>query len=219
MNNTFEKNSAIKAVLYFMESGDYIFKWKEDGRISHKCLAAPDVSAAFSKSEIDSGFIPSGVIRHGYGTNGPWAVLEIEPAREEITLINPGGNPETISVMFPRLMMVGAGKDYYLVALTDPFIVPEAKAFRAPFTNVHPDHRICWGLNNPPVAEVSNMKKAWRLFIESGFNADLAAGKSRQFDNDIRKAWKKYSKKPAWPITDLMPARETVGSIIKDILR
>ncbi len=214
----FDKTDFIHAGLYFLASGDYLFRWKDNGRVNQKCLTAPDVSAAFTKTEIDSGWVPAGIMRHGYGDRGPWAVLAIPPAREEITLLKPGGESETLSVMFPHLVMVGIDKVYYLVAMDGAF-APNNKACMAPFTNIHPDHKICWGTNVPPAAGVQSMMKAWRMFIELPFNGDLASGKSMRHDRDIRTAWGKFSRKHQWPVTDLVPTRQTVDAIIQNILR
>lgn len=213
----FENSPIISAALYFMASGDYLFRWKDGTRINQKCLAAPDVTAAFSGTEVDSGWMPAGILRHGYGARGPWAALEIPPTRQQITMIQPDGKEKMISVVFPRLLMIGLDKTYYLTALDSPF-KPNGKVYMAPFTNIYSDHRICWGSNMPMTAGAETMQKAWRLFIELPFNGDLANGKSVAHTHDIRTAWRKYSKAEEWPVNDLVVLRVTADQLIRNII-
>jgi hypothetical protein len=71
-------------------------------------------------------------------------------------------------------------------ALRDEF-APQAPLYHAPMPNVYPFGDICFGSNTPPVLnDPFAIVAAWKLFIESPFNADLASGKSRSYPDDVR---------------------------------
>lgn len=217
--DAFNKSDHIQAALYFMESGDYLFRWRQDKVIQQKTVTSPDVAAAFTQSEVDSGWLPSGILRHGHAAGGAWAILEIPPARREVTILNPGNSIKTLSIVFPRLIMLGMEKTYWLFAVNDLPDPGSRIAYHAPFANVYGDHHICWGNNIPPEAGISTMQNAWKMFIETPFNSDLATDKSKHYPANILVAWERYQEELRYPMTDLVLLQTPINEVVNRILR
>jgi hypothetical protein len=170
------------ASLFFLASGHYLFRYLEDGREASKFVTSVDVAAAFSMKEIDSGWMPSGMVRCGSNANGPWFVYSVPGQKVKISL----DNNVTITVPAPRLVLVGSGSVYWLAATTTAHFDADGFAYHAPFPNVYQDGKICWGTNTPPEAIPENVRKVWDLFWEAPFNADLAGKKSKAHSKDVR---------------------------------
>lgn len=239
-DDIFHSNS-VRGALYFLNSGDYLFRWREEatygsiiGRIRTKCLAAPDVNAAFSHNEIDSGWMPAGIRRYGYGPVGRWCVFSIPAGRVGITLLNPPitlsrestqsasslqeGGEKWLEICTPELVLLGMGKKYFLFAINGPFS-PDQPVYHAPFPNVYDHGEICFGENHTPEIEPGNMDAAWRLFIDTPFNADLVNGKSVSGKDDVRTSLMRFARRRSYPVTDLIPYHNTIGEMIEYLIR
>jgi PRTRC genetic system protein B len=215
----------IEAAVFFMQD-QLMFCQREQGDIL-KPLALKTLRAALSTGGVDSGWLPPAVIRCGESTQGPWAALWTNPASHRLTLVNEqlqkeGQKHLRISAPLPGLVLCGHGRRYALFATEGAEFNPQARALHAPLPNVHPDGMICWGSNHAPTASPGQVPSAWRLFIDSPFNADLSRGKSQACADDVRQQLVALSQRCAtdYPLDDLMPhAQATITDCVRSFLR
>jgi PRTRC genetic system protein B len=184
-----------------------------------KFVTVRDVQAAFGGSDVDTGWIGSGVIRCGYCAQGDWFVYAAPKQKLSIRVAISNGTQKKLSVPIPVTVMIGVGMQYFLWAVPYNFS-PDSGLCHAPFPNIHGDGTICWGQNTPPKAHHRHAEAAWRLFFESQFNGDLANGKSVKFENDIRRmlAYVARKKLDEYPDTDLVRANHSLRSILQDLV-
>lgn len=204
-----------EAALYFLPQGHYLFRWWEQSGLSGaKFVTSDDLQAAFTNSERDTGWLAPGIVRAGYGKNGEWFVLFTPPQKITLHLLEIG----TLTIPAPALVLVGAGRSYYLWALAEPFS-PQARAFDAPFPNVHVGGQICWGNNTPPLASPATAQAAWKLFFESPFNNHLAQGKTRRHAEDVRQLLLRLNGKHKFPTRELASSSGTLASSIERLFK
>lgn len=203
-------NFHIKAALYFTDQGQYIFKFKKDEQSITKSLRAQEVSSAFTLETTDSGWITPGVQRCGFNSLGEWFVYFAKPCKVSIQI----GREERITVPIPATVLVGAKGKFYLFALEESEFNPKGKVYAAPFPNVYPDGRICWGKNPFPKINQEKAQDVWNLFFSAPFNGDLASDKSKTFPKDIRQQLKKLSGKSTYPVTTMKVIYETIDKRI-----
>lgn len=203
------------AALYFLPQGHYLFRWRDESGFSgSKFVTSDDLQAAFANSERDTGWLAPGIVRSGYGKNGDWFALHALPQKITIHLLEVG----TLTIPVPALVLVGAGRSYYLWALAEAFS-PQARVFDAPFPNVHGGGQVCWGNNTPPLAGPSTAQAAWKLFFESPFNSHLVQGKTRRHADDVRKLLVNLDGKNKFPLRELAAERGTLTSNIERLLK
>jgi len=196
-----------EAALLFVEGQLYFQSKKDGGQTSVKAIAHSDVRAAFSRVEMDSGWLPISVRRFGENRNGPWFVSFQEP---EMHKLNLGPAFGEIEVALPPMLFAGFGSEHYVWALANRRCDLKSPLYYAPLPNVHGDGKICWGQNEPPVVSPSNVEKSWRFFLSAEFNGDLRGGKSHTHD-DIRQQLIACTGSRRYPIKDLVKAREQLG--------
>ncbi len=112
-----------------------------------------------------------------------------------------------ITVPLPGLVFAGVHTTYYVWALQEDGFVSSASLFRAPLPNVSSDGHICFGSNHAPGVTWQTIDVAWRLFIDSPFNADMVGGKSVSFAQDVRHQLLTLAaaKATIYPVDDLRP--------------
>jgi hypothetical protein len=198
---------AFEAALYFLE-GHYLFKYPGPDKLTSKFISHADVVSAFSKEQVDTGWLPTGILRTGHGRKGSWFVYAAPP--QAITHNFPGNQ---LTLPIPATVLVGVGKTYCLWALKGA-VTPGSRLFNAPFPNVHGDGRICWGSNPVREAEPGIAPAAWGLFFSSPFNRDLVQGKSKSFPEDIAEQLTNLAATGArkYPLSDLVPYHDSRGS-------
>lgn len=226
---------AVQAELLFLE-GQLVYHWRdpeEKGGGEHfKFVSLQQASRAFQQQSVDTGWLPSGLVRWGSTTAGSWLVKFIPPGYHTLTLTTLDEahfkelgevkkNLVQIRVPLPAMIFAGTGDKYYVWALKGKLPDPEGKLYHAPLPNLYSDGKVCFGQNNPPPVSWETLDKTWKLFIEDApFNADLSGGKSVEFATDIRKQLiavsklaEKASKKVGagggggieYPVADLVP--------------
>ena len=207
-----DKFSAV-ASLHFLYSGHYLFRYQEDGREASKFVTSPDVAAAFSMKEIDSGWLPAGMVRWGVNAGGPWFVYSTPGQKVKLSL----DDDITLTVPAPRLVLVGSGTLYWLAATTTQHFEADAFAYLAPYPNVYQDGKICWGTNSPPEATPENVRKVWDLFWTAPFNADLAGKKSKAHSKDVRDQLRALAEKPvrSYPKSDLISMNISIEFLVE----
>lgn len=211
MNDLFS-NSMVTAAVYFTNQGHYIFKHKKnDGQVVSKNLRATEVSSAFTLETMDSGWITTGIQRTGFNTQGSWFVFFMPPCRNELKLDK---TDTYYSVPIPGTLLIGAKKTLYLFAMDGQEFDPKGKVYTAPFPNIYPDGKICWGKNRTPAVEASKALEVWKLFFLSPFNGDLASGKSKKYPQDVREQLKALAGKRTYPTRTMKVCFTSVEELI-----
>ena len=206
-----------RAALYFMD-GQYLFRYQDKaGGLVSKYVKADDLVAAFTLQESDSGWLPAGVVRSGTCKSGSWYVYSAPAQRVEIT-IDPD---EKLSIPIPRTVLLGTEKGHYLWAIKSKYFDPDEDAYHAPFPNINPNGKICWGNSKPRKLTAQYARETWDLFFASLFNADLTTDKSKKNDHDVSEVLREVSKSglKKYPESDLVPAGGSIGQVVDRTLR
>lgn len=201
-----------KGELIFLD-GQYLFHYRDGQQDHYKLVSAAAVRQAFNYEPIESGWIPPGVVRWGIAAAGTWVVKFVPPGKHELCF-----DPDHLmKVALPGLFFLGVERTYYLWAQPETAFSPSAAACRAPLPNVHPDGTICFGNNTPPAASCQTIDQAWKLFIQSPFNRDLASGKSKRHPNDVCKQLQSLAKRclKEYPMKDLNHCGMSVAKTIE----
>ena len=196
-----------EAALYFVQGGQFLFRWRENGSgFRSKFVSPTDVKAALAKIETDSGWIPDGIQRVGESAKGPWFVLSIPAQKYSLNIVWSQAKIETIFIPLPHFIYVGIGNDYHIWAIKEKAFSPQAQLFHAPLPNVGSGGAICWGGNNPGPAEAHIARRSFDRFIFSPFNNHSVSGKSKKEPDDIRKYLQGLTiSKRKYPAGDLIP--------------
>ena len=212
----------VEAELYFLPAGHFLFRANTGNGVQSKFVTIQDVSAAFTGAELDTGWLPPGLVRAGYCKHGAYAVYAVPPQVVSIALAQDGTNDlQTLTLPIPSTLMVGIETAYYLAALAGAEFSPEAALFHPPFPNVHADGKICWGGNAPKRAKPDYMPEAWRLFFGTPFNNHLVEGKSREHNADIRLrllALAEGKPRARYPLKDLVGRNKSAKAWVKELL-
>lgn len=199
----------VQGILYFGD-GDYIFRYPSSNGWMAKCVTSLDVSAAFSAKELDTGWLPAGVVRTGSNAHGPWYVYSTPPQRVDIVI----GDEAALTIPIPRVVMAATLSGYYLWALETMHFEPNASAYQAPFPNVSGDGKVCWGLNAAPAVEPQKARAAWEMFFSTPFNQDLSNGKSRSQNNNVTVLLRQLAGKRSYPVKDLQPFGSSISALV-----
>lgn len=92
----------------FAANGTYIYKRKVSGfplAFEYKCLSPETLQRAFHVGRIDTGWLPTNIVRCGSNTAGEWAVLFVPPTQQTLELQDTG----KVQVSLPGMVMVGVG--------------------------------------------------------------------------------------------------------------
>jgi hypothetical protein len=211
---------AIRAALYFIEGGHYLFRTFEgrgrsDADVS-KFVRSTDVAAAFVGQELDTGWLPAGLVRMGYAACGPWFVYSA-PGQKVTTWL---GENERVEIPIPRTVLMGAGSNYYLFAQRGKHVDVNGALYHAPFPNVYPSGRICWGRNTPGEALAENARRVWDMFFEAPFNGDLCGGKCVSQGSDVRELLRSWKDKNKFPEDELIGGeRRKLGEAADRLIR
>lgn len=203
--------------------------YREQDHWLTKCVSPAAVRSAFSQELLDTGWLPPSVRRWGMTPRGDWLVLFVPPAHHQLRLqrTERGGEASELDHRFmeltlplPALVFMGFGASYYIWAIQEMELHPNAMTYHAPLPNIDGDGRICLGANNYPTASCEKIGEAWRLFLESPFNDHHADRKSQRYPNDIRSRWMNLKRQArcAYPLNDLVPRHRTVEQAVKQVL-
>jgi hypothetical protein len=193
----------------FILEGQYAVK---QGTVT-KFISSAAVRQAFSQIPLDSGYLPENTLRWGSNSQGDWLVLLKGAQNYSLSLIS---EKETLryNIPFPSLILAGQNNRYYLWALAEPSFTRNAIACHAPFPNIGQSGQICFGNNSLPRCDAHHIEQVWQLFLESPFNGDSVQGKSRQFEDDIRKQLTVLADHPLYPVEDLVPITSGNGNAL-----
>ena len=131
---------------------------------------------------------------------------------------------KSLHLALPGLVFGGVGNTYYVWAVKggdfyegasgqgSGQINPNARLYHAPLPNLYGDGHICFGNNAAPILKGGKeLEAAWQLFLDSPFNGDLVAGKSKQHPRDVRAKLfdlvsRQQGRRPIkYPAPDLVP--------------
>ena len=190
-----------QVALYYKDGGgDHAFK--------HVSVAA--LKRAFAEQSVDSGWLSPNVMRWGIDTTGEWWI-RLTPAGRHILEL---ANGDRFVTPLPAMVMFAHGGNYRVLAIKDEFS-PTAALYHAPLPNCYSDGSVCWGgSNTKPEMLLANADEAWRLFISSPFNGDLADRKSHRHNNNVVLMLSDVAESGAtlYPLDDLIPLG--VGSMV-----
>jgi hypothetical protein len=217
-----------EAGLLFVCGGEHPLFVQREGphRIVYKFVSVADVARAFAWEDADTGWLPRGLCRWGRTRRGNFAVWHVPPATYSLQLHRlpeavAAQGIKTVTVPLLGLVLIGSRRSYRVFALRDEF-APQAPLFHAPLPNVYPSGEICFGANTPPALEQPfAIAAAWKLFLESPFNADLVSGKSRSYSNDVRLLLLRLNGRCRFPPGELVPAgypSRTVEDALKNVV-
>ena len=210
-------NGKAQAAIYFTNDGQYVFKHVQEGMMKTKFVSARDAAAAFTGHDADSGWLPDGIVRVGYGKNGEWFVYVQPPQQVSIRIARKTGY-WSLKIPIPGTLLVGAGNAYYLFCYESDQFHPNMRLITAPFPNVHENGAICFGSNNIPDGNPQNAPVVWKLFFEAPFNGDLVGGKCSGYPDDVRKLLRKLNGADTFPVDELLVAKRHAGQEIERIL-
>lgn len=183
---------------------EILYTYRKDDMILSKFVSPENVARAYAKISYDTGDIPIGIMRMGYGPNGYWGFLR-SPGRMVYMSF---GNEDYIQVPIPGTVIFGVAKTYYI------FAEKAGKLFKAPFDNVYENGKICWGNNAiKPVKKAADLQTALNLFFAAPFTDDMDANNGRLTYKELyyglaKKKAKKYTRK-------LQQTRYTVDHLVK----
>lgn len=218
-----------EAALFFVE-GQYLLKWIEGGVEYGKYLSPASARAAFAKEPIDSGWLPSGVLRCGNGSRGAWMLKWFEPAIYRMT-IDVAAKEEkakrkvkalrSIRVPMPSLIWFGQKSHYYIFAAKESKFKSDAILYRAPLPNVDSHGLICFGQNTHMDVAKGGFDKTWKTFWEAPFSDHHDNGKSNSEKDHVLTALSSLAKARAtkYPLGDLVKANTTLESVIAQLTR
>jgi PRTRC genetic system protein B len=222
-----------QAALIFVGE-QYLFRYrdKQTGGVNVKFISPSSVAAAFAQIRVDSGWLPSNLLRWGIGAGGEWVVSFVPPGLSELAFENDGSfgagsdTPSKVSdsivlnVPLPGLVFLGYGVRYFIWAVTQK---PGStiQTYHAPLPNVDHQGQICFGSNRVPPASTSTLSATWQLFRSAPFSSHLANGKSRRFPEDVRVKLFELARRHRrrYPVRDLLPMNRTLEQVIDSTLR
>ena len=201
--------------------GQYVLYYREGPEVRTKPIAADAVRGAFVEEPVDSGWLTEGVKRWGSGPAGTFMVKFIPPGSQTISLTLGGSKaPSQCKLPLPALVFAGVnsavsteggGTTYSIWALQEEQFRPSAKLWHAPFPNVYPDGRICFGDVRVPEVSWKTIDKSWQLFLESRFTTSMIEGKSGRHSADVREQLLACQSLSRYPTDDLQPLRVRMG--------
>ncbi len=200
----------IEGGLFFAGGQAFFFNQDERGQHHFKCLSSQSLRIAFTLENIDSGWLPPGIVRSGVNPHGQWFVKFVPPGKHNLVIQGEAGEKTTLEGLpLPGLIFGGCGNEYYVWATSETEFNPQGLCYAAPLSNLYDDGRVCYGDNQVPAASTEVAGSAWWLFINSPFNGHLSQGKSNRFPQDVRLMLQELQENKAerYPVEDLRPFR------------
>lgn len=172
----------------------------EQGVVTNKYIDAQSAREAFTTIPIDSGWLPSNILREGTFRSEPFAVIHFPVARRKLWL-----DDEAIELKMPGGIFAGFGNSFYIFAVKKPFTIKEP-LFHYPLPNISGAGAICFGSFRPE-STVTGINSALNLFFRSAFNDHHINNKSKKSPEDVRLTLR--ATKNADPLSDLIRLNQT----------
>ncbi|MBN1815350.1 MAG: hypothetical protein JXA14_26195 [Anaerolineae bacterium] len=173
-----------------------------------------DLASAFSGLAIATGLLPRECLFFSRTGGGERLGIYVPPSRRTLR-VQMRGRDRALDAPLPGLVFCGEGTRYLVFAVKHRPVTEDERLFSAPLPNVHPNGHICAGSVSFPACAVRTVDHALALFLESGFNGDLAGGKSRSHGDDVRELLAGLAKKKAgrFPASDLVSTSWMIGDL------
>lgn len=211
--------SLFSAALLFVGE-QYQLLWPEKGVFRQKYLNAQAVRQAMLQEEITL-CLPPGIRYYGSSPGGEW-FLQLRPAGRVSLWLQEDGQPggQLIHVALPTLLFYGCRNMYACWAIKDEELTEETRLYQAPLPNVAPDGVICFGFQQPPIASLSMVERAWEVFITSPFNTHHGEDKSVRFPKNVQHHLASLARRRRrrYPLEDLQPLKGG-GFTLRDLLK
>lgn len=212
------------ASLHFIR-GQILLEYPDKKGIVRKCVSPESVRNALLLQQFDSGWLAPNTIRHGEGTDGPWAIQRY-PATVYTLMFDgpvgtgPSGPVYEVKAPLPELIFIGEARKYSVFAVrvwNDDATV----LYHAPLPNVSADGLICYGTASPPPASPIAISEAWQLFWRAAFNSDHISGKSHSHPDSIITQLLTLAAQQStdYPGKDLIRTRLTMADVITRLNR
>lgn len=212
----FEVNNA-SAALYFLD-GQYAIRYTgENGGEVFKYVSPLSVRQAFASEPIDSGWLTSDTIRHGFTSDGHWCI-NFYPARQWVIRLKIMSETVQLKTTLPSALWVGRGDNYYLLAAKSDVFKPSEQLFHYPLPNINSIGLTCFGSNQTKDATPANTHEAYLTFMRSFFNNHHIEEKSQKHPTNILTALQKANQR-IYPLKDLLPIDATPEFIVELISR
>jgi|GEM_PF-1320816 len=181
-----------------------------DGRRVYKMVEAAAVAQAFSWQQMDTGWLPPGLVRWGRAGEGYFGVLHIPAARWKLRLGRLYGREGgeriiTVHAPLPESVLLVCGTRVQVYAIPEG-LKPKTRLFFPPVPNLYADGAVCFGSNRvAAIREPPDVPKIWELFVAAPFNSDMAGGRCRSHPDDVRRLLLDLGGAEQFPLDELVP--------------
>lgn len=205
-------------ILSFYTFGILMRRMTDDGGETEYAVSPAQLAEALAvKVKFQTGLLGGNTL-YITSEGAKKAIVEYRPPQKTALYLE--GSEMPVVVPLPGLVMgrVCTGDDlprYGVYAVKNCPETLDMPLFNPPLPNVG-QNSICWG----SVKRVSDqalvgntLTEDWQLLLGSVFTSHSVSGKSKRYSNDIRQHFIDLEKRKArkYPLSDLVPARITVG--------
>jgi hypothetical protein len=135
------------------------------------------------------------------------------------------GSENPIRIPLPPLLLIRTTSEnknpyYHIFAVKKRPVSLDVELFHAPLPNIYTGGNICWGSVKKVSDEAlsgSSLAEDWQHLLGTRFGDHSVSGKSKQFPNDIRKAFIDMEKRNArvYRKSDLISAKKTLAQVLE----
>jgi PRTRC genetic system protein B len=177
--------------------------------VSCREVSPTDVAAALSGLAFNTGLLPPNCLFYGREGSDEKIIIYLPPQRRVLQV-----KDRMYDIPLPALVFVGHQVEYQVFAVKQRPTAgnPRERLFHAPFPNVHKNGRICPGTVAFP--SCSSAHEAADLFLDSGFNTHITAGKSERHPEDVLALWEEIEGDDEFPAEDLIKSQFVFSDLI-----
>ena len=206
-------------VLAFYQFGILMRRMTEDGGEAEYAISPTQLADALAvKVKFETGLLTGNTL-YIVNEGAKKAVVEYRPPQKTALYLE--GSDTPLIVPLPGLVMgrtsnsSGDSLRYGVYAVKSRPETLDAPLFNPPLPNVG-NGSICWG-NVKRVSDQAlagnSLSEDWQRLLGSMFSSHSVGGKSKRYNADIRQHFIDLEKRKArkYPVSDLIPARTTLG--------
>lgn len=209
----------LRARLDVFDETIYMTRFDERGNpISCYEVSPNALSSAFADLPITTGLLPADTLFYNRSGDQVRMALFVPPKRHTL-LSTTRKTPYRIPL--PPLVWVGEGARYWVFAVKQR---PgrDDRLYRCPTPNVYTgrgngDGAVCRGDVPFPACSEGTIRDAFKSFLKSQFSTHLIGHKSKEFDDDVMKLWRKLhaGKAGEFPLDDLVATNYTMADLMQ----
>jgi PRTRC genetic system protein B len=202
----------IRARLDLFDETIYMTRYDDTG-VPLSCfeISPSALAAAFAGLPIASGLLPADTLFYSRSGDQERAAIFV-PAGVRTLVSDTRKTPYRIPL--PPLIWLGQGAAYRCFAVKQRPGVDD-RLYVCPTPNVYKDGRVCPGNVPFPVCSVRTIKDAFKLFVESQFNAHLVGEKSNKHGEDVMKLWRELQGAAEFPLDDLVSSGLKMSDLLE----